>query len=615
MLDPLSLYAESEEAHRIKRDKPVLVVLGNPPYSGYAGIAQMDEERALSERYRPTKTKGQGLNDLYVRFFAIDRRIQRTGRGLVCLISNYSWLEGLSFALMRERLLQAYDRIEIENLHGDKYATGKTTPEGAPDPSVFSTEFNREGIQVGTAVATLMRTGVATESEVRYRDFWGVTKRESFLRQAGEWIQITPIPALGLPFRPCLVEADYLTWPRLTELLPTTFSGMKTVRDSFVVDIDRSSLDKRILAYYNPKVNSAKMREIAPVALIDTRGFDALKVRAFLQGKGLKDEGFVRYAYRPFDVRWLYWEGTTKLIDEKRTDYMPHVRPDNPVLVCAEAQRREFSPPLLTQAVASSHLIERASLLFPLPLEAKPSGEQITLLDDLSGGSSDGGLLYNLSEMGRGALEAQELADAPESLFFHALAILHAPAYAAEHADALRQDWPRVPVTGPPGWMAQGAALGRRVAALLDSETPVAGIEAGDIDPALHSVARFEWSGEGSPREGTDDLALRAGWRYRGQGGVTMPGNGRTVAHEDGTRDVILNEQARWAGVPDAVWEYKLGGYQVLKKWLSYRDREVLGRPMTLAEVRHFTATARRIAALLAMGPELDAHYRGSKAS
>ena len=138
------LEEERDRADRVKQDTPVLVILGNPPYNGYAGMA-VDEERELSAAYRTTRRvrrpEGQGLNDLYVRFFRMaERRIaEKTGRGVVCFISNYSWLDGLSFTGMRERYLEAFDAIRIDNLNGDKYKTGKTTPDGAPDPSIFST--------------------------------------------------------------------------------------------------------------------------------------------------------------------------------------------------------------------------------------------------------------------------------------------------------------------------------------------------------------------------------------------------------------------------------------------------------------------------------------------
>ncbi|MDQ3547423.1 MAG: N-6 DNA methylase, partial [Chloroflexota bacterium] len=250
------LEAERTAADGVKRATPILVILGNPPYNGYAGIA-MDEERDLGNAYRKaTRTRqpqGQGLNDLYVRFFRMAERkiVEGTGRGIVCYISNYSWLDGLSHTAMRERYLDAFDRIWIDNLNGDKYKTGKVTPWGEPDPSIFSAEWNREGIQIGTAVALLARTGADAEHvPVRYRDFWGRTKRADLLTALEDggpaYDHLAPPNELGLPFTPLQTEADYLTWPLLPDLFPTSFPGVKTSRDDVVVDIDRERLVERM---------------------------------------------------------------------------------------------------------------------------------------------------------------------------------------------------------------------------------------------------------------------------------------------------------------------------------------------------------------------------------
>ena len=133
------LEEERDRADRVKQDRPILVILGNPPYDGYAGMA-VEEERELSDAYRTTRRvrrpEGQGLNDPYVRFFRMaERRIaEKTGQGVVCFISNYSWLDGLSFTGMRERFLEAFDAVRIDCLNGDKYKTGKVAPDGSPRP-------------------------------------------------------------------------------------------------------------------------------------------------------------------------------------------------------------------------------------------------------------------------------------------------------------------------------------------------------------------------------------------------------------------------------------------------------------------------------------------------
>ena len=175
------LEEERERAERVKQDTPVLVILGNPPYNGFAGMA-VEEERELSEAYRTTKQvrrpEGQGLNDLYVRFFRMaERRIaEKTGQGVVCFISNYSWLDGLSFTGMRERYLEAFDAIRIDNLHGDRIIS-EYAPDGHTSETVFALQGQSPGIKVGTSIVLLSKAS-ATES-VGKRVLYGIfTNRE-----------------------------------------------------------------------------------------------------------------------------------------------------------------------------------------------------------------------------------------------------------------------------------------------------------------------------------------------------------------------------------------------------------------------------------------------------
>ncbi len=105
------------------------------------------------------------------------------------------------------------------------------------------------------------------------------------------------------------------------------------------------------------------------------------------------------------------------------------------------------------------------------------------------------------------------------------------------------------------------------------------------------------------------DLDLTAGWGHAGQGGV-MPGKGKLIQRDDGAFDIFLNDDACWRNVPDAVWDYTIGGYQVIKKWLSYREKPLLGRGLMSEEVRYVTEMARRLAALIALQVSLDDNYR-----
>lgn len=170
----------------------------------------------------------------------------------------------------------------------------------------------------------------------------------------------------------------------------------------------------------------------------------------------------------------------------------------------------------------------------------------------------------------------------------------------------------------------ESAALGREIAALLDTESPVEGVTVGTIRPELKVIGAVSRVGGGSLSG--EHLRLAARWGYAGQHGVTMPGPGRAAARPyhiveraavgahagvlgEDTFDVPLNDVAFWCNLPKRVWGYTIGGYQVIKKWLSYREHELLGRPLTTEEARHVTAMVRRIAALLLMEPSLDANY------
>ncbi|MDP2232453.1 MAG: N-6 DNA methylase, partial [Actinomycetota bacterium] len=187
---------ERDAADRVKREERVLVVIGNPPYNSYAGTSPTEEE-GLVDAYKVGLASEWGikkfnLDDLYVRFFRLAERqiAERCGRGVVCLISNFSWLSGPSYVVMRQRLLREFDGVWVDNMNGDSRETGKTTHEGLPDPSVFSTEKNREGIRVGTAIATLIaRVSEARppgNAVVRYREFWGQGKRAELVSDRRE---------------------------------------------------------------------------------------------------------------------------------------------------------------------------------------------------------------------------------------------------------------------------------------------------------------------------------------------------------------------------------------------------------------------------------------------
>lgn len=642
------LAEERARAEAVKQNQPILVILGNPPYDGFAGISDHAEERALTDAYRAVKRvaapQGQGLNELYVRFFRMaERRItEKTGRGVICFISNYSWLDSLSCTGMRERYLEAFDSITIDCLNGDKYKTGKTTPEGLPDPSIFSTPANPAGIQVGTAIATLVRkVDHAPATQVGFRHLWGTAKRASLAATAeadmtGLYETVTPTLPMRLQFMPADVGADYFDWPRLPELLPVSFPGVKTSRDEFLVDIDREALEQRLDRYFDPRISDAELARLYPTVMAQRERFDGPAIRAAILARRQKEEAeaakgqteeerqpqragrIVPYAYRPLDVRWLYWDPQGELLDRNRAEYLPHVLPG---ALLIEAREKEVGDTFARGAVVgclADNFGNGLSTFYPAMLnnghdELERFNLRPTMIEWCVG-----------------------LGVSPASIFAHCIATIHAPSYRMGNNSALRADWPRIPLPSSAGLLEASAALGRKVTALLDPDRPSVGVSQGNLLAGLTVVAVPQGNDFKLAKDWGRIQVNKTGSR------IVMPGSGSTTERPwtDAERtalallaerhdldfdtllglighravDVHMNADSRWVGVPEKVWAYTLGGYPVLKKWLSYREAAVLGRPLTGDEVAHFARMARRITEILCLGPALDAVHAEARA-
>ena len=254
--------------------------------------------------------------------------------------------------------------------------------------------------------------------------------------------------------------------------------------------------------YFDPKISNEEMREKYPSVMAEIGGFDSIGTREKLRKRGMADS-IIRYAYRPLDVRWLYWESETKLVDRNRAEYRPHVRPGNLTLCTQQKPRREWEPPQVVQSMACLDLIDRGSSNFPLRLKEGP----------------------NLSKSVAVLLSERSLP--VETALHHIVATLHAPTYRSENAGALRMDWPRIPLPGDANLLRASSALGATLATLLDPETPAPGVSTGTLRTGLKTL------GLPTRRDGkdlvADDLKLAARWgsiQNAGSGRIVMPGPG-----------------------------------------------------------------------------------------
>jgi hypothetical protein len=665
------LEEERDAAEHVKRDTPILVILGNPPYNGFAGVSP-EEEQGLVEPYKEGlvkkwKIKKFNLDDLYIRFFRLaERRIterDKPGRGILCFISNFSYLSDQSFVVMRQRFLSEFDSMWFDSMNGDSRETGKLTPEGKPDPSVFSTEFNREGIRVGTTIGLLVRRARSTSSlhpaKTWFRNFWGSSKRANLLSSLNaanfgqDYQEAIPIDSNRYSFRPSKITAKYQSWPKLTDLCSVPpLNGLMEKRGGALIDTDKAVLEKRMRDYYDTETDWDSLKLKGPALTGNAARFDAKKARnKITQAEQFKTSHLLRYALRPFDNRWAYYSTIRPLWNEPRPELWNQYAGGTQFLMSRPAgvAQPEGVPLFFTRALGDNDFLRGHAYYIPLQIRPpvkkakKHQTKQHSLLPEDK--SSIASQTANLSENARKyitILDFQEKsveANPYDLLWTHVLATGYSTAYLTENPDGIRQDWPRIPLPDSKKLLIASAELGRQITDLLDTESPVKGVSGGDLRPELKLIAVTTRAGGGNLKE--SDLVLTAGWGHSGKDGATMPGKGNLVerpyskseleAIKQGAKalalsekealaqlgeytcDVYLNDVAHWSNVPAKVWDYTIGGYQVIKKWLSYREAPLLGRSLTKDEVRYVQEMARRIAAILLLQPALDANYEAIK--
>ena len=641
------LLAEMDDASRVKRDEPILVVIGNPPYNAFDGTSP-PPELGLVDPYKEGLVKKWGikkfnLDDLYVRFFRLaERRIaEQTGRGVICYISNFSYLGDPSFVVMRERLLDGFDDLWFDNMNGDSRETGKRTPDGRPDPSVFSTRSNTAGIRVGTAIGLLVRKKKdgSAHARVRYRQFWGTAKRDDLVATVSKtgaefeasYGDAVPTSANRFSFKPIKVAEDYSSWPAIKDLCAIPpINGLMEKRRGDLISDDRQTLETRMSAYFSEEVPWPELERLAPGLTSPAARFEPRSTRNKVRNRDLfAVDRIRRYALRPFDTRWAYYSGVRPLWNEPRPGLWAQAREPNEFILSRRrpSSDREGAPFYYTRLLSDDHLLMPDASAFAFALRGI-HGEK----SNLSGPVRE--YLFAL-----GLLEADVGDERASAVWLHALAAGYSPAYLVENADGIRQDWPRVPLPDSKEALTASAALGRQLADLLDTENGVDGVTQRTIRSELRVLARV--TSVSGKTLGLGNLRLEAGWGHFGQGGAVMPGAGKTVVREwapsdrtaiaegaatlgldadaafaqlsDECVDVFLNDHAYWKAIPRAVWEYRIGGYQVIKKWLSYREHKVLGRSLSIDEARYVTEMTRRLTAIVLLQPALDESYRRAK--
>jgi REP element-mobilizing transposase RayT len=551
------LAEERDAAERVKQEKPILVILGNPPYNAFAGVSP-EEENDLVEPYKKGLNTEWGikkfnLDDLYVRFFRLaEKRIaEKGGRGVVSFISNFSYLGDSSFVVMRKRFYDEFDTMWFDCMNGDSRKTGKLTPDGKPDPSVFSTEWNSEGIRVGTTISVLVKRGVSRSTrvagelpkpsppQIRFRHFWGASKRQELVASVAtkdfnaQYKNANPSIENRWSFRPSDVTGQYLAWPRLTDLCAQApINGLMEKRGGALIDSDRAALESRMRRYFDETLEWHELVNEAHALVSDAAGYDAKKTRVKVLGLEKFDQNRIKpYALRAFEQVWCYYTPVNPLWNRPRPSLWAQCWEGNKFFMTRPAgvASPEGVPFYATHGLGDNDFLRGHAYYFPMRLRIDDSSEHASL----PGLHQTEKIIANLSELARNYLASLGLPDpdtdqaTAELIWLHALAIGYSPVYLKENADGIRQDWPRIPLPASKEALLASAELGRIVAALLDTETPVPGVTAGTIPDDLKSIAVFTRV-DGQPvNPDAGDLDLTAGWGHAGKAGVTMPGKGK----------------------------------------------------------------------------------------
>lgn len=551
-----SLAHESRLAGRVKKEQPILVILGNPPYSGHSAnkgkwIRQQIEIYKKVDG-RPLGEKNpKWLQDDYVKFLRFAQwKIEGAGRGLVGMITNHSYLDNPTFRGMRRSLMETFDEIYILDLHGNSLKK-EITPDGGKDENVFD-------IRQGVAIAFFLKTGTKTvdPGRVYHTELWGLREEKyRWLQEhdfaATPWKELVPTADSYL-FIPSdeATRCRYETYPKISELLPLSSVGIVTARDNLTIQWTPDGVWSTVLSFMHLEPELARQ---AYNLGEDVRDWKVTLAQEDLQRSGPDRKKIVPILYRPFDVRYTYYTGHSRGFHcMPRREVMQHMLTGKNLALIVPRRvehmgdwQHAFVTQLISDHVAVS--LKTIDYHFPLYLYSDHQG----LFEGLK--EENHQAWVNLNPRLLSILkETYKDIQLPKEIFAYVYAVLFAPAYRAKYRELLRTDFPRIPFPTEARVFKELAALGSR---LIDLHL----LRSKELDPPL---VRFDGAGDNRV-----ERARKKGFHY-----------------DTKESRVYINASQYFAPIPSEVWEYCIGGYQVPAKWL--KDRE--GRILKLEEVQTY---------------------------
>ena len=586
---------ESAAADALKREQPVMVVLGNPPYSGHSAnkgpwirnlLHGLDGEESVADYFevdgRPLEERNpKWLNDDYVKFIRFAQwRIERTGEGVLGFVTNHSYLDNPTFRGMRASLIEAFDEIRILDLHGNA-KRGERSPDGGNDENVFD-------IQQGVAIGLFIKNaqGSAAAARVYHADLWGARETGDGGGKYGwlagnditttEWAELNPRPPFYfLVPRDETLEREYEEGWSITDILPVNSVGIVTARDKLTVAWTREELQHRVEDFTSRPVEDARARHAL--------GNDAADWKVELAQEDLRahpdPSAYVKpILYRLFDERLTWYSGRVRgFICRPRTKVMRHMLtgPNVALITCRQQSQVGVGWGLchvtrtMIEACAISNKTREINYLFPLytyPDDGAPpmARAREPNLDPAFTARLADALGLDFIPDGTGDMES---AFGPEDAFHYIYAVLHSPEYRRRYADFLKSDFPRIPITSDRTLFGALAGQGRRLA-------------------ELHLIEADAPDRPSFPEQGSNTVGKI---RYAPPSGAAQ---GR----------VWINDRQFFGGVPPETWNFTIGGYRPAEKWL--KDRR--GRTLAFADIGHYRAICAALAETRRIMADID---------
>lgn len=576
LADMPGLSALSEESHaalKVKQ-KPILVILGNPPYSGISANQSEWTERLLktdldgAQSYYTVDGQPLGernpkwLQDDYVKFLRFAQwKVEKAGEGVVGMITNHGYLDNPTFRGMRRSLMKTFNEIHVLNLHGSSLKKEKT-PTGGKDENVFD-------IRPGVAVILLVKQKGKTGCVLEYGDLFGT--RENKYHWLGEHqladSQLMEVNTTSPWYFFAANHFDnlytYQEWKGINEIFPKNNVGVVTGRDDFAIDHDSGELANRIKQLRNNTLPDEMIQQAYKIH--KSKSWNFQDARNELSNVNEIENIVKPILYRPFDSRYVIFHHS--VLERMRMDVMHHMLEGKNVGIITRRQQLTGKPCtyfFISNAIISDGVIRSdnkgGESFFPLYLY--PSNAQ----GELFGGTFSGrepnlmpGLLDQLSA-------AYKRQVTPEEVLFYIYGVFYSNLYRQKYAEALRIDFPRVPFTSNAIAFAQLSGLGKRLADLHL-------LKSAELNPPLA--------------------------RYQGCGSDQI----EKAAYDAEQGRVAINTDKYFEGISPEVWNYQIGGYQVLMKYLKDRKGRRMDDPVRYIQI----ATA--LAKTIEIQKEIDSVY------